>query len=129
MLRLLLAVAAGGAAGSVARYAIALLAQRAHAGFPYGTLLVNVAGSLLLGALVRTFAAHSSGPTTAQLALTVGLCGGFTTFSTFGLDTLRLLQSGEHGRAAAYVAASVVLSVAGVWAGIALAARLAARPV
>ena len=125
MPRLLLAIAAGGALGSVARYGVALLAQRAHATFPYGTLVVNVAGSLLLGALVRSFASHSSGPTTTQLALTIGLCGGFTTFSTFSLDALRLLQSGEHGRAAAYVAGSVGLSIAAVWLGLLLAARTA----
>jgi CrcB protein len=125
MPRLLLAIAAGGALGSVARYGVALLAQRAHASFPYGTLVVNVAGSLLLGVLVRSFASHSSGPTVTQLALTIGLCGGFTTFSTFSLDTLRLLQSGEHGRAAAYVAASVGLSVTAVWLGFLLAARTA----
>ena len=124
MLRLVLAVAAGGAAGSVARYGVALLAERAGAGFPWGTLAVNVAGSLLLGALVRHLAVPpGAAPAALPLALTVGLCGGFTTFSTFSLDLLRLLQSGAAGRAALYAAASVGLSLAAVWAGFTLAAR------
>ena len=124
MLRLVLAVAAGGAAGSVARYGVLVLAERAGATFPWGTMAINVAGSLLLGALVRVFAAPPGAtPGALPLALTVGLCGGFTTISTFSLDVLRLLQAGAAGRAALYAAASVALSLAAVWAGFALAAR------
>jgi CrcB protein len=122
MLRLLLAIAAGGAVGAVARYGVALAALRAGATFPYGTLAVNVLGSFLLGALVRLFgAAPASGPRALELALTVGLCGGFTTFSTFGLDTVRLLETGQPAHAALYVAASVALSLLALWAGLALA--------
>ena len=127
MLRLVLAVAAGGALGAVARYGVALAALRGGATFPVGTLAVNVVGSLLLGALVRLFATvPGSAPTPLELGLTVGLCGGFTTFSTFSLDTLRLLQAGQYGRAGTYALLSVLLSVAAVWAGWGLA-QVAAR--
>ena len=129
MTRLLLAVAAGGALGSVARYAVALLAQRSGATFPYGTLAVNVAGSLLLGCHVRLFAEpRSAVPVVLQLGLTVGLCGGFTTFSTFSVDTLRLLQAGEYGRAGLYVVGSVALSLAATMAGMMLAGGAAPGP-
>ena len=122
---LAIAVALGGAAGTLARWWIGGLAQEASATFPTGTLAIHVAGSLLLGFLAR-YLLETSAPPELRLALTVGLCGGFTTFSTFSYETIALLEDGNVGRASAYVIASVVLSLAATWAGLALA-RLALR--
>lgn len=123
MLPTLVAVAAGGAAGALARYAVttgvhALLG----AGFPWGTLTVNASGSLLLGLVFVALERGSLAPE-FQALLAVGLLGSFTTFSTFSVESLRLLQDGHAGRAAAYVAGSVVLSLAFAALGMRLAAR------
>lgn len=118
MIRELLAVGAGGAAGSIARYLIAtgLLAGHSLWGFPSGTFAVNAAGSLLIGILLETLRTQ-----TAVWLLVVGFCGGFTTFSTFSADTVRLLRDASYGPAAAYVALSIVVCIAfaaaGMWMG------------
>src|SRR5215207_9277384 len=121
---MIFAIAVGGAAGSLARYGTALLLFRASTGFPYGTLLVNVTGSFLLGFLLRYLPATSASPE-LRGALTVGFCGGYTTFSTFSVDVVRLLEEGSFGRAAAYAATSVVLSVGATLAGFTLAREIA----
>lgn len=113
---MLIAVALGGAAGTLARYGLGAYAERYVAAFPYATLGVNVLGSLLLGALVQVLPSSGASPA-LRAALTIGLCGGFTTFSTFSHDTVRLLAAGSYGRAAAYVVASVGLSLLAVFAG------------
>lgn len=122
----LAAVALGGAIGSALRYLLGLALPRAGIAIPWGTLLINVAGSFALGWLLRALPASSASPA-LRLALTVGLCGGFTTFSAFSAETLALLESGATARALLYVAASVLLSVTAAWAGGALAAAVAAR--
>src|SRR5687768_6678422 len=117
---MLFAIALGGAVGSVLRYGIgSVLQQRVGAGFPVGTFVVNVTGSLLLGFLVRYLLATPASPE-LRAALTIGLCGGYTTFSTFSLETLRLLEEGNWGRAGFYVVASVALSLLATAAGLAL---------
>lgn len=119
----LLLVAAGSAVGGALRFAVgSALAPRAPLAFPTATLLVNVAGSLLLGVLLRDAPAAGE-PSALRLALTVGLCGGFTTFSTFGYETVRLVQGGAAARAALYVALSVGLSLLAVAAGLAIGRR------
>ena len=111
-LGLLLAVAAGGALGSVARYLAGIGATRLFGlGFPWGTLIVNIAGSFLIGAFVELFALRWDLPQEGRVFLTVGICGGFTTFSTFSLDTWALMERGDWGLAAAYILGSVVLSI------------------
>jgi len=114
-----IAVAAGGAAGTLARYAIGLAWARPGL-FPWWTLSINVAGSLVLG-VVAGLVPRGGAPTTASVALSVGLCGGFTTFSAFSLETLALVERGEWTRAAAYAVASVLLGVAAAGLGVALA--------
>lgn len=104
------AVATGGAVGSVARYLVALLFTPTTSAFPYATLLVNVIGSFLLGVLSRLFEAPDHNQL-LRLALTTGLCGGFTTFSTFSAETLALLQQGRTGRALVYIALSLTLGL------------------
>jgi CrcB protein len=118
-----LAVAVAGAAGSVLRYAVGLALQRVPLGFPAGTLLVNVLGSLLLGMFARWLSAPSFDPTW-RIALTVGFCGGFTTFSTFSAELVSMAQEGRVARAAAYVMASLVLGVSATLLGLALGDRL-----
>ena len=122
---LVLAIAIGGAAGSVARWAVGTLASPG-ATFPWATLAVNVGGSLLLGVLLGA-SLLATAPAELRLALTVGFCGGFTTFSTFSAETVRLLLDGAWVKAGAYVAASVLLSVAAAAAGIALGRALSPR--
>jgi fluoride exporter len=109
---LILAVAAGGALGSVARYLMGIGATRLFGlTFPWGTLLINILGSFLIGAFAELFALKWNLPQETRVFLTVGLCGGFTTFSTFSLDAWVLMERGDWGLAAAYIAGSVVLSI------------------
>lgn len=122
MIRDLLAVGGGGALGCMARYALSgiLLAGCAPAGFPLGTFAVNAAGSLLIGVLLAVLRDEG-----LSLLLVTGFCGGFTTFSTFSADVVRLLRDGAWGAAGFYAASSVaiclVCTALGLWAGTAAA--------
>ena len=119
MIATLIQVALGGAIGASARYLTGVAAMRiAGPGFPWATLVVNVLGSFLMGVLVVALA-HKGGTRLAPF-LMVGLLGGFTTFSAFSLDALTLFERGQVWSAAAYVAGSVVLSLAAIAAGIAV---------
>lgn len=121
-LSLLLYVTLGGAIGSASRYALSYAVQsRVHSGYPWGTLLVNVTGSFLVGLIMRYALAGQALSAETRLLLTVGFCGGYTTFSTFSYETARLLEDGDYRRAALYTIASVVLSLAATLAGFALA--------
>ena len=118
-MQMILSIAAGGAIGSVLRHVAGkgLLALMGGS-FPYGTLFVNVAGSFIMGALVSVFA-HSFTPSPELRAfLTVGLLGGFTTFSSFSLDVVTLYERGEILSAFVYVGLSLALSLAGIFAGL-----------
>ena len=124
-MKVALAIALGGALGSVGRYYVIGAAERwlaslMGAGFPYGTMTVNVAGSFVLGALVQGLALSFDAGTVVQRFLFVGLLGGFTTFSAFSADSIGLLERGEVGRALLYIALSVVLSVGGFYLGLRL---------
>ena len=118
MIRELMAVGFGGAAGSIVRYLLSggILAGQTLLGFPAGTFTVNPAGSLLIGILLETSVSETRG-----WLLIVGFCGGFTTFSTFSADTVRLLRAGCYNAAAVYVALSVavciVFAALGMWIG------------
>jgi len=117
----LLIVGAGGFLGAVARYGLSGLVHRlAGAGFPWGTLAVNVVGCLLIGGLMVWGEDRPMLSPTARLFLTVGLMGAFTTFSTFGYETLELLRDRQATLAGVNVAANVLLGLAAVWAGRAL---------
>ena len=122
---MLVAVAAGGACGALLRFWVT---QGAHAlfgrGFPLGTLAVNVTGSVAIGvAYVMFFERHDLAPEW-RAALVTGFLGAFTTFSTFSMDTLLLIQQGEHVKAGTNVASNVVLCLAGCWLGMAAARQL-----
>ena len=113
----LLLVAVGGAVGAMARYGVGLgVARLFGLAFPWGTLAVNILGGLAMGLL-----AARTGPDqeALRLALGVGVLGGFTTFSAFSLETVRLMEH-QPGLAMLYAAASVVLSVGACWVGLSL---------
>ena len=115
----LINVALGGALGSLARYIVGIYAGRwLGTAFPWGTLLINVTGSFLIGAFAESFALRWDAPQSTRVFLVVGICGGYTTFSTFSLDVVTLLNRGEIFAATAYMAASVVLSVAALYAAL-----------
>ena len=112
-----LAVAGGGAVGSVARYLVTVAMTATTTAFPYATLVVNVVGAFLIGLFARLFATPDHDPV-LRLALTTGLCGGFTTFSTFSAETITLVQQGRAGRAAVYVLLSLVLGFGATMLGL-----------
>lgn len=125
MSRLLL-VALGGALGSVARYGAGEMASRFVPGspWPWATLGVNLVGGLLMGLLAGWLAVE--GQEGVRVFAAVGVLGGFTTFSAFSLETARMIERRELGLAAGYAGLSVVLSVAAVFVGLAIA-RVAFR--
>ena len=125
-LKLALLLALGGALGTLARYALSLLALPISQTLPWGTILINVAGSFAIGAFGTLTLAHGRFPVpeAARLFVMVGVCGGFTTFSSFSLQTLDLLRAGAPGRALVNVALSVALCVTAVSLGHAAAAVL-----
>lgn len=116
-------IAIGSALGGVSRYLIGGLVQRgAGPGFPAGTLVVNVTGSFLLGLFLRYGLETPTLTPEMRAFLTIGFCGGYTTFSTFSYETVALLEDGQWGRAAVYAAASLGLSLVATLLGL-MAAR------
>jgi fluoride exporter len=126
-------VALGSAAGGVLRWLVGDWVQRAQGGtppvvFPLGTLVVNATGSFVLGLLAVVLAREAPGqPSVTRLLLAVGFCGGYTTFSTFSLDTVALIESRGWGVAATNVLASVALGLGGVALGIAAGRSMIGR--
>ncbi len=119
------AVALGGAAGSVLRYLVSLWMKSVKADFPIATLLVNVIGCLLIGLFVRLLNTAGSSPV-IRAALTVGFCGGFTTFSTFSAEFVTLVQEGREMRAVLYVVMSVTTGILATLVGMTLGNRIIA---
>ncbi|MGB8281617.1 MAG: fluoride efflux transporter CrcB [Pseudolabrys sp.] len=116
----------GGGIGAALRHGFNLaFARLVGTAFPYATLFENVSGSIGMGMLVATFAFRSGIPHHWQLFLTTGILGGYTTFSTFSLDVALLYERGQIGVAAVYVLLSVVLSIGGLFAGLALVRNFA----
>jgi fluoride exporter len=117
-------VAIGGAVGTTGRYWLSgVVARLVGETFPWGTLVINVTGSFIIG-----FFGALTGPggrvfigSTARQFVMVGICGGYTTFSSFSLQTLNLMNDGEWANAGANIGMSVVLCLIGVWAGVMLA--------
>lgn len=117
----IVAVALGGALGSVGRFLLAgWIGRQVGTGFPWGTLAVNIVGGLIMGVLVELMALSWDVSASTRAFLTVGVLGGFTTFSAFSLETVLLFQRGEMAAAFSYIASSVVLSVGAVWCGLRL---------
>ena len=125
MSRLLLSVALGSAVGGVARVVLGNAVQaRAGGAFPMGTFIVNVTGSLALGFLMRYTLASPTVSAEMRAMLTTGLCGGYTTFSTFSYETLTLIEAGDYRRASLYAVLSVVLAIAATLAGVFIAGEV-----
>ena len=112
------AVGVGGGLGSLARYYLAGLLQPAGATFNWGIFLVNITGGFLMGVIVEAGALKLNLSPELRSFLTVGILGGYTTFSTFSLDSVLLLQKGQYAQAAFYVTGSVVLSIGALFAGL-----------
>lgn len=120
-----LAIAAGGAVGSVLRYWLsAWVHSFAGRDFPYGTLAVNVLGCLLMGFLFALFVERLSSDSVVRAAILIGVLGGFTTFSSFSIETFNLLEEGLWLRAGINAGASLVLCLAATWIGVITARAL-----
>ena len=114
----------GGAVGATARYlADGFVQSRSQGVFPWGTFTINVTGSFVLGVVTGAALYHGLGPL-PKTAIGTGFCGGYTTFSTFSYETLRLLEEGSFGAASLNAAASVVVGLAAAGLGIALLAAI-----
>lgn len=112
MIKAILAVGIGSFCGGALRYLISALVKSASTTmFPLGTLLVNLLGCLLLGTIIGLFSRYNTAPSTWSLMLSTGLCGGFTTFSTFANESLQLLQNGHHWIFIIYVGLSIVVGI------------------
>ncbi len=120
-----LSIAGGGALGALLRFyltsGIHVLFGRA---FPYGTLVVNVSGSLLMGLCYTLFMERISISSELRSAILVGILGAFTTFSAFSMETLKLIEKGELSKAALNILLSIVLCVGAAWAGTRLGRQL-----
>ncbi len=121
MIKNILFVASGGAAGSVARYLISRWVQVAQPGpFPTGTLAVNLIGSFLIGLFFGWFAKQETGTEDMRLLLMTGFCGGFTTFSALTLESLHLIKDNRTGLFFLYISVSLLLGIGATYAGFRL---------
>jgi fluoride exporter len=124
-MRLLLLASVGGAIGAGARHLVNVgFGRWLGPEFPWATLFVNVAGSLVMGALIEALALRFSGSIELRTFLATGILGGFTTFSAFSLDAYALMTRGDTAAALLYVAASVLLSIAGLYVGLTMTRQL-----
>ena len=111
-------IAVGGAFGSVCRYGLSgLVSRTANSTFPWGTITVNILGCLLMGVLFRGFVHFSALREEYRVAILVGVLGGFTTFSSFGIDAFRLFNDGQWRHAAGYIVLTNVGCLVAVWIG------------
>lgn len=117
MIKDLLYIGAGGFVGSVLRYLVTL-ALRTHAAFPWGTFTVNVVGCVIIGAICGISGRNPQLSSSLNLFLTVGICGGFTTFSTFSKEALTLLQHGDVASFCLYSIGSVAIGILAVALGL-----------
>lgn len=118
MLKQLLFVGLGGGVGSCFRYLVSLWFSKKFTGaFPWGTFVVNITGCFLIGFLMDAVSRDASLENDLQLLLVVGVCGGYTTFSTFSAENLRLFENGNYVTLTVYVLASVILGLLAVFGG------------
>ena len=116
---ILLAVGVGGGLGALVRYFVAgAIQSAAWPGYPWGIFVVNITGGLAMGLIVELSALKISLTPEMRAFLTTGILGGYTTFSTFSLDSVLLIERGQYGTAAVYVVGSTVLSILALFAGL-----------
>lgn len=119
MLKTLLIVGLGGGIGSVFRYLTSVWTQKlVQSAFPWATFIVNVLGCLIIGILVGFFTKQQIENSDLKLLFVTGFCGGFTTFSAFALENIKLFQTGNSLLALLYIALSVIVGIFAVWSGI-----------
>lgn len=118
MLKELLLAGAGGAIGTMLRYAVSHFYQPAL--FPMATLIINVTGSLAIGVVMALCIKHEAAPAGWKLFFATGICGGFTTFSAFSFENLSLLQNGKVLLSLLYIAGSVLMGIGAAWLGFKL---------
>jgi fluoride exporter len=123
--RTISAVAIASAFGGLSRYLLGGLIARAGSSFPWETLVINATGSFLLGLLFTLFVEVAATPTWLRAALLVGFLGSYTTFSTFALESFRLIEDGAYASAAANLIGSLIVGLVAVYAGIVLARTIA----
>lgn len=119
-MRTALAIAIAGALGALARWGVASWFGQRFPSFAWGTLVVNVSGSFVLGLLFALLIEKAAGSPTMRIALTTGLLGAYTTFSTFSLETMRMFEEGATGAAVANIGLSLALGLGAVWLGLTL---------
>ncbi len=121
---ILIAIALGGALGAVLRYGVSISSAAVWGtSFPYGTLIVNITGSLFIGIFYAMFQDRMVAPETRAL-IQIGLLGAFTTFSTFSLETLKLMEQGDVLRAGMNISFNLVLCLLATWAGLLVGRQL-----
>ena len=125
---MILAVAAGGALGSAARYGLQLAWPTPAAGFPWTTLITNLTGAALLGGLMRVISHRIAPHPLLRPFLGTGVLGGFTTFSTYAVQTVDLVDAGHPGRALGYVLGTLIGALVAVHLGWSLAGAARPRP-
>jgi CrcB protein len=119
MLKTLLIVGLGGGIGSVFRYLTSVWTQKlVQSAFPWATFIVNVLGCLIIGILVGFFTKQQIENSDLKLLFVTGFCGGFTTFSAFALENMKLFQTGNSLLALLYIALSVIVGIFAVWSGM-----------
>lgn len=120
----LIYIALGGGLGAVARHLVSEASKRyAGAGFPYGTMTVNILGSLLMGLLIGWLVTKQGGEN-LKLFLATGFLGGFTTFSAFSLDAINLLERKAYTPLMLYIGGSVLVAILALWAGLMIARKI-----
>ena len=119
MIKDFIAIGAGGAVGAMLRYGMTVLGVHLHWSSNLPTFLVNVVGSFVMGILIS-----SCGQGTLMMMLTVGLCGGFTTFSTFSMQSLTLMQDGKWGQAALFILGTLIVCIMMAWIGCLVGQKL-----
>ena len=117
-MRTVLAVALAGALGALARWGVGAWFGHRFPSFPWGTMVINVSGSFILGVLFAVLVERNIGTPMLRVALMTGLLGAYTTFSTFSLETFRLFEDGATGSAIANIGFSVALGLLAVWLGV-----------
>lgn len=118
-MNMILAVAAGGALGALARYGLGHISMRLWGPeFPYGTLIANILGGFLMGVIVELFALKLDGSATLRAFLAVGLLGGFTTFSSYSLEVVLMIERGQYLLAGLYAGGSAILAIAALFCGL-----------
>lgn len=124
-MKTILYIALGGGLGSVLRYLTSLgMAKYFHSNFPYGTFVANVVGCLLIGLFFGYFEKQNTLSQDLKFFLITGLCGGYTTFSTFSNENIQLMQTNQMGTALLYTASTILIGFTATWMGLLMVSKI-----